>query len=71
MYCLFECGRLSRGHKHGSSASDRDRKFDRVITLFAFERAHVEARITGFNAGKFHRLAAFGTRENADIGDTK
>jgi hypothetical protein len=42
-----------------------------VIALFAFERAHVEARLSRLNAGKFHRLAALGARENANIRNTK
>jgi hypothetical protein len=42
-----------------------------VIALLAFERANVEARLSRLNAGKLHRLAAFGARENTDIGDTK
>jgi hypothetical protein len=50
---------------------DRDGKLHCVIALLAFERAHVEARLSRLNAGKPHRLAAFGARENADIGDTK
>jgi hypothetical protein len=42
-----------------------------VIALLAFERAHVEVRLSRLNAGKSHRLAAFGARENADICDTE
>jgi hypothetical protein len=42
-----------------------------VIALLAFERAHVEARLSRLDAGKPHRLAALGTGENADIGGTK
>jgi hypothetical protein len=67
----FEFGPLSRGHKHGSRALDCDRIFDGVITLFASERVHIEAPLAGFNTGKFHRLVALGTRENANVGDAE
>jgi hypothetical protein len=50
---------------------DRDGKLHCVIALFAFERAHVEARLSRLNAGKFHRLAALGARENANIRNTE
>jgi hypothetical protein len=50
---------------------DRDGKLHGAIAFLAFERAHVEARISRLNTGKPHRLAAFGARENADIRDTK
>jgi hypothetical protein len=50
---------------------DRDGKLHCVIALLAFERANIEARLSRLNAGKPHRLAAFGARENADIRDTK
>lgn len=54
-----------------AAALDRDCKLHSVIALLAFERANVEARFGRLNAGKSHRLAAFGARENADICDTK
>jgi hypothetical protein len=50
---------------------DRDGKLHGVIALLALERAHVEARFSRLNAGKFHRLAALGARENANIRNTK
>jgi hypothetical protein len=50
---------------------DRDCELHGVIALLAFERARVETRLSRLNAGKSHRLAAFGPRENADICDTE
>lgn len=50
---------------------DRDGKLHCVIALLAFERAHVEAGLGRLNAGKFHRLAALGAREHANIRNTK
>ena len=50
---------------------DRDGELHGVIALLAFERAHVEARLSRLNAGKFHRLAALGARENANIRNTE
>jgi hypothetical protein len=50
---------------------DRDGKLHYLIALFAFEGAHVEARLSWHNAGKPHRLPALGAREDAEIGDTK
>ena len=50
---------------------DRDGKLHGLITLLAFERAHVEARFSRLDAGKLHRLAALAARDNADICDTE
>jgi len=50
---------------------DRNGKLHLVIALFAFERAHVETRLSRLNAGKSHRLTALSARENANIPNTK
>jgi hypothetical protein len=44
---------------------NRDSELHRPIALSACEAAGIKARFTGFNAGKFHRLAAFGAEQNA------
>jgi hypothetical protein len=41
----------------------RDGKLHCVIALLAFERAHIEARLSRLNFGKSHRLTAFAARE--------
>jgi hypothetical protein len=63
------CGKMLRAC--GAPLLDRDGKLHGVIALLAFERAHVEARLSGHNAGKPHWLAALGARKDADIGDAK
>jgi hypothetical protein len=67
----FDYDPPSRGHQRDSPALDRDRIFEGVITLLAFKRVHIKARLAGFNAGKFHRFVALGTRENAGISDAE
>jgi hypothetical protein len=65
----------TRGNKNNQACDspllDRDGELHGVIALLAFERAHVETRLSRLNARKPHRLAAFGARENADICDTE
>jgi hypothetical protein len=56
---------------HVKHTLDRDSKLHCAIALLAFERAHVETRLSRLNAGKLHRLATLSARKNADICDTK
>jgi hypothetical protein len=50
---------------------DRDGEAHILIAFLTFKRTHVKTRLSRFNAGKPHWLAANGARENTDIGDTK
>jgi hypothetical protein len=42
-----------------------------VIAFVAVKGAQVETRLSRLNAGKSHRLAAFGARDNADFRDAE